>query len=108
QRHGPGPRRPGTPAPEPGRGSNPDQWRHCGTGRRRVPALRRTAVSSRRAPAPPPTLPGYRFLSVLGSGGFSDVYLYEQDRPRRKVAVKVLTADLKTEGARASLESEAN
>lgn len=65
-------------------------------------------MSSRRAPAPPPILPGYKFLSVLGSGGFSDVYLYEQDRPRRKVAVKVLTADLKTEGARASFESEAN
>ncbi len=45
---------------------------------------------------------------MLGSGGFSDVYLYEQDRPRRRVAVKVLTADLKTEGARASFESEAN
>lgn len=65
-------------------------------------------MSSRRAPAPPPTLPGYRFISVLGSGGFSDVYLYEQDRPRRKVAIKVLTADLKTAGARASFESEAN
>ncbi|MDJ0314383.1 serine/threonine protein kinase [Arthrobacter sp. H35-D1] len=65
-------------------------------------------MSARRAPAAPPPLPGYRFVSVLGSGGFSDVYLYEQDRPRRKVAVKVLTADLKTEGARASFESEAN
>lgn len=65
-------------------------------------------MTSRRAPATPPALPGYRFVSVLGSGGFSDVYLYEQDRPRRKVAVKVLTADLKTEGARASFESEAN
>ncbi|MEO6530260.1 MAG: protein kinase [Specibacter sp.] len=65
-------------------------------------------MSSRRAPAAPPVLPGYRFVSVLGSGGFSDVYLYEQDRPRRKVAVKVLTADLKTDGARASFESEAN
>ncbi|MFQ4149701.1 serine/threonine-protein kinase [Arthrobacter sp. LAPM80] len=65
-------------------------------------------MSSRRAPAAPPTLPGYRFVSVLGSGGFSDVYLYAQDRPRRKVAVKVLTADLMTEGARASFESEAN
>ncbi|MFC8302220.1 serine/threonine-protein kinase [Specibacter sp. NPDC057265] len=65
-------------------------------------------MSARRAPAAPPVLPGYRFVSVLGSGGFSDVYLYEQDRPRRKVAVKVLTADLRTEGARASFESEAN
>ncbi len=65
-------------------------------------------MSVKRAPAAPPQLPGYRFVSVLGSGGFSDVYLYEQDRPRRRVAVKVLTADLKTEGARASFESEAN
>ncbi|POH60601.1 serine/threonine-protein kinase [Arthrobacter glacialis] len=65
-------------------------------------------MSSKRVPAAPPVLPGYRFVSVLGSGGFSDVYLYEQDRPRRKVAVKVLTADLKTSGARASFESEAN
>jgi serine/threonine protein kinase len=36
------------------------------------------------------------------------VYLYEQDRPRRKVAVKVLLSDLKTEGARRRFESEAN
>ncbi|PYI66694.1 serine/threonine protein kinase [Arthrobacter livingstonensis] len=65
-------------------------------------------MSSRRPPAPPPDIPGYNFLSVLGSGGFSDVYLYEQDRPRRKVAVKVLVADLKTDGARRRFESEAN
>jgi serine/threonine protein kinase len=44
----------------------------------------------------------------LGSGGFSDVFLYEQDRPRRKVAIKVLLSDLKTEGARRRFESEAN
>ncbi|NVM97607.1 serine/threonine-protein kinase [Arthrobacter sp. SDTb3-6] len=65
-------------------------------------------MSSKRPPAPPPPIPGFRFLSVLGSGGFSDVYLYEQDRPRRKVAVKVLVADLKTDGARRRFESEAN
>jgi serine/threonine-protein kinase PknK len=65
-------------------------------------------VSSKRPPAAPPEIPGYRFHSVLGSGGFSDVYLYEQDRPRRKVAVKVLLADLKTDGARRRFESEAN
>ena len=52
--------------------------------------------------------PGLHLLSLLGSGGFSDVYLYEQDRPRRKVAVKVLLSDLKTEGARRRFESEAN
>jgi len=65
-------------------------------------------VSSKRPVAPPPIIPGFTYISLLGSGGFSDVYLYEQDRPRRKVAVKVLLSDLKTEGARRRFESEAN
>ena len=65
-------------------------------------------MSSKRPPAPPPHIPGFTYYSLLGSGGFSDVYLYEQDRPRRKVAVKVLLSDLKTEGARRRFESEAN
>ncbi|TKV27859.1 serine/threonine protein kinase [Arthrobacter sp. NamB2] len=65
-------------------------------------------MSVRRAAAPPPSIPGYRYVSLLGSGGFADVYLYEQDRPRRQVAVKVLISDLKTEGARRAFESEAN
>jgi serine/threonine protein kinase len=65
-------------------------------------------VSSKRPVAPPPRIPGFTYVSLLGSGGFSDVYLYEQDRPRRKVAVKVLLSGLKTEGARRRFESEAN
>jgi serine/threonine protein kinase len=65
-------------------------------------------LSSKRPPGPPPHIPGFTYISLLGSGGFSDVYLYEQDRPRRKVAVKVLLSDLKTEGARRRFESEAN
>ena len=65
-------------------------------------------MSSKRPIAPPPPIPGFTYISLLGSGGFSDVYLYEQDRPRRKVAVKVLLSDLKTEGARRRFESEAN
>ncbi|WP_218711744.1 serine/threonine-protein kinase [Arthrobacter sp. BF1] len=65
-------------------------------------------MSNRRAAPAPPQLPGYTFISGLGSGGFSEVYLYEQERPRRKVAIKVLTADLKTAGARTRFESEAN
>ena len=65
-------------------------------------------MSSKRPVAPPPVIPGFSYISLLGSGGFSDVYLYEQDRPRRKVAVKVLLSDLKTEGARRRFESEAN
>jgi serine/threonine protein kinase len=65
-------------------------------------------LSSKRPAAPPPHIPGFTYVSLLGSGGFSDVYLYEQDRPRRKVAVKVLLSGLKTEGARRRFESEAN
>ena len=48
---------------------------------------------ARRKPAPPPVLPGYTFVRPLGSGGFADVFLYEQDMPRRVVAVKVLCDD---------------
>lgn len=48
---------------------------------------------SRRKPSPPPVLPGYAFVRPLGSGGFADVFLYEQDMPRRVVAVKVLCDD---------------
>jgi Protein kinase domain len=47
-------------------------------------------VSSRRPPATPPELPGYSHERLLGSGGFSDVFLYRQAMPRRDVAVKVL------------------
>lgn len=38
----------------------------------------------------PPGIPGYSYVRPLGSGGFARVYLYEQDMPRRVVAVKVL------------------
>ena len=65
-------------------------------------------MNTKRPMAPPPVIPGFTYLSPLGSGGFSDVYLYEQDRPRRKVAVKVLVSDLRTEGARRRFETEAN
>jgi serine/threonine protein kinase len=65
-------------------------------------------MSARRGPAAPPAIEGYQYVQHLGSGGFADVYLYEQDRPRRKVAVKVLLSDLKTDGARRRFESEAN
>ena len=65
-------------------------------------------MSSKRGLAAPPAIEGYKYVQPLGSGGFADVYLYEQDRPRRKVAVKVLISDLKTDGARRRFESEAN
>lgn len=39
---------------------------------------------------PPPDLPGYTVSKLHGSGGFADVYLYEQHLSRRSVAVKVV------------------
>ena len=38
-----------------------------------------------------PQIDGFTFIEHLGSGGYSDVYLYERRRPRMRVAVKVLT-----------------
>ncbi len=48
---------------------------------------------AKRATSQPPVLPGYSFIRPLGTGGFADVFLYEQDMPRRVVAVKVLLDD---------------
>jgi serine/threonine protein kinase len=59
-----------------------------------------------RANSQPPALKGFTYLRQLGSGGFSDVYLYEQALPKRSVAVKVL--DELTADNRASFAAEAN
>nr|WP_208382442.1 serine/threonine-protein kinase [Microbacterium ulmi] len=56
----------------------------------------------------PPELPGFVFVDVLGSGGFADVYLYEQQLPRRRVAVKVLLPDRMTSGSAEEFTAEAN
>ncbi len=61
-----------------------------------------------RAPSPPPELPGFVYLQPLGTGGFADVFLYEQQLPRRRVAVKVLLADRITTGAAQEFTDEAN
>jgi len=42
-----------------------------------------------RDPITPPELEGYRYLSLLGSGGFADVFLYEQQLLGREVAREV-------------------
>lgn len=61
-----------------------------------------------RVPSMPPALPGYTFVRVLGSGGFSDVFLYEQHLPKRRVAVKVLLTEELTDANRAAFVAEAN
>ncbi|PPF87011.1 serine/threonine protein kinase [Clavibacter michiganensis] len=63
---------------------------------------------ARRLPSAPPVLPGFTYVTVLGSGGFADVFLYEQDMPRRQVAVKVMLAEIVTERLRAMFRAEAD
>ncbi len=62
----------------------------------------------RRVSSTPPELPGYTFIKVLGSGGFSDVFLYEQKLPKRRVAVKVLLTEELSGANRAAFVAEAN
>ncbi|PPF46050.1 serine/threonine protein kinase [Pseudoclavibacter sp. AY1F1] len=66
-------------------------------------------AGQRRSPAEPPEIPGYVYRKHLGSGGFSDVFLYEQQFPRRLVAVKVLLGgDDLGETSRQAFIGEAN
>jgi len=62
----------------------------------------------RRAPSQPPELPGYSYVRLLGTGGFADVFLYEQQLPKRKVAVKVLLIDELNDSSHAAFIAEAN
>lgn len=59
------------------------------------------------APAPP-QISGYGYVRPLGSGGFAHVYLYEQDLPRRTVAIKVLDNNLDSSRDRSDFEAEAD
>ena len=63
---------------------------------------------SPRATAPAPQLAGFEHVRLLGSGGFADVHLYAQRMPRRQLAVKVLLADVRDQGARDRFDDEAN
>lgn len=61
-----------------------------------------------RLPSAPPILPGLTYIRPLGSGGFADVFLYEQDMPRRDVAVKVLPSDVRDPELRRMFNAEAD
>jgi predicted Ser/Thr protein kinase len=65
-------------------------------------------VSSKRAPSAPPQIAGFEYKKLIGSGGFSDVFLYEQQRPKRLVAVKVLLKEHASDAQRAAFDSEAD
>jgi len=62
----------------------------------------------RRLPSQPPVLPGFSHIHVLGSGGFADVFLYEQNMPRRQVAVKVMLSEMVNDHVRQMFQAEAN
>lgn len=62
----------------------------------------------RRLPSRPPVLPGFSHVHVLGSGGFADVFLYEQNMPRRQVAVKVMLDEVVNDQVRQMFQAEAN
>jgi serine/threonine protein kinase len=55
-----------------------------------------------------PQLPGLTFVKDLGRGGFADVYLYEQERPRMRVAVKVLRGEGLNDDIKERFAAEAN
>jgi len=47
-------------------------------------------------------------VRILGSGGFADVFLYEQNLPRRQVAVKVMLSEVVNDHVREMFQAEAN
>ena len=55
----------------------------------------------------PPRISGFNYVQPLGSGGFAHVYQYEQNMPRRMVAVKVLTGSERAGAIVASNEERA-
>ena len=56
-----------------------------------------------------PDIPGLRYVEHLGSGGFADVFCYEQEWPRQRVAVKVVRPDVPlTEREKALFTAEAD
>ena len=57
----------------------------------------------------PPRIPGYTYIQHIGQGGFADVFLYEQEWPRQRVAVKVVRPGVPlTEREKAMFTTEAN
>jgi serine/threonine protein kinase len=48
------------------------------------------------------------YLGYLGSGGYADVYLYEQENPRMRVAVKVLSGEVTSPALRRQFTAEAD
>ena len=65
-------------------------------------------MSQHRAPSTPPDLAGFDYVQLLGSGGFADVFLYQQQLPKRRVAVKVMLPQAVASGGVEAFTAEAN
>jgi len=65
-------------------------------------------MGASRPPSSPPDIPGFTYRELLGSGGFADVFLYDQALPQRRVAVKVLLADRLSQSSLDDFAAEAN
>ncbi|MCM3696119.1 serine/threonine-protein kinase [Microbacterium oleivorans] len=63
---------------------------------------------SSRLPSTPPGISGFTYVRPLGAGGFADVFLFEQNLPRRPVAVKVLLEDVVDENVLRMFNAEAD
>ncbi len=63
---------------------------------------------SSRLPSTPPGLSGFTYVRPLGAGGFADVFLFEQNLPRRPVAVKVLLEDVVDDNVLRMFNAEAD
>ncbi|MFK7738833.1 MAG: protein kinase [Planctomycetota bacterium] len=72
-----------------------------------APILRQVQASDR--PRPVPKIPGYVIGDKIGEGGMGQVYRATQERPRREVAIKMLSLDsaLGDDGKRFEREIEA-
>ncbi len=56
-----------------------------------------------------PAIPGFTYIQHIGQGGFADVFLYEQEWPRQRVAVKVVRPDVPlTDREKGMFTTEAN
>ncbi len=104
QRHHGRPARRGAGAPAADRGPGHRTRSRHHPRRRGLADLRGRGMT----PADAPVIPGLTFVRPLGSGGYADVYLYEQQSPRMNVAVKVLKRQGLTASIRRQFVDEAN
>lgn len=61
-----------------------------------------------QTPLARPHITGLSYVRPLGTGGYAEVFLYEQDMPRRSVAVKVLKHQITEARDRSDFETEAD